>query len=127
MKKALLLIIILIGVACSNSPTMPKFEEVETKVYDVGAKSQITRHVVLQDSTINNEELTYLIETLVKASENTKMKYNNGKPTHIFVYIHTTKESFDSGIYTNCLASYSKVGVKDKGKYTYRTSLSLSN
>lgn len=106
--------------ACSDKPSMPAFEEVETKVYDIGAKSQITRHVVVQDSTINKEELTYLTETLVKASENTKMKYNNGKATHIFVYIHPTKESFDSGIWTNCLATFTKIGANDQGKYTYR-------
>ena len=109
-----------IAMSCSDKPGMAAFEEVETKVYDIGAKSQITRHIVLQDSIISKEQLSYTLETLVKACENTKMKYNNGKATHISIYIHTTKETYDSGIWTNCIASYTKIGVNDQGKYTYR-------
>lgn len=82
----------------AGKPDLPAFEDIETKVYDIGAKSQITRHIIIQDSTVSKDELSYLLETLVKANENYRMKYNGGKPTHISVYIHTTKESFDSGI-----------------------------
>lgn len=121
----LVLGVVLVGISTdwgtSGKPAMPAYNEIECKVYDTGVKSQVTRHIILLDSVITKEQLHYLTETLVSASEKTKMKYHNGKPTHIFIYIHNTEDSYKSGIWTNCIATYMKVGADDSGKYSYQS------
>ena len=104
-----------------GKPILLEFEEIECKISDTGTKSQVVRHVVLKDTLAAPEQIQYLTETLVDATKKTKMKYHNGMPTHIFIYLHKSKESYKSGIWVNCLATYIKVGADDIGKYSYQT------
>lgn len=123
----ILLIVLSIGKytdwGTKGKPEIPNYEEIECKVSDTGIKSQIVRHIVLIDTLATPDQIKYFTETLVDASKKTKMKYHNGIPTHLFIYLHKSKESYNSGIWTNCIATYIKIGSDDPGKYSYKFSI----
>lgn len=115
--------VIALGVATDwgtkGRPNLPEYDVVENKVYDVPVKSQVTMHVVLKDSTISHDQLVYLTEILASSCQSQKVKFHGGKPTHVFVYIHNSKSSYDSGIWTSIPARYAKIGEADTGSFFY--------
>ncbi len=95
------------------SAPMPKYEIVDRDRYDAPVKTQIVLNAVVS-GTIAEPGLKQLLQKLYDEARATRgFKYHGGKPTHVFIYLYTSREHFKSGM-GQWIAMLSKTG-EDSG------------
>lgn len=90
---------------CGNTPTnrqetsqLLKYSILNEDIYDIPLKTQISLNVLIEDSTINKENIRSLLEHLYKKTINRSgFKYHDN-PTNIFIYAFTSKDKAKSGM-----------------------------
>lgn len=88
---------------------LPAYEIVKHDRYDVPIKTQIAMHVVVSGD-ITEAGLRNLLQKLYgDASGIRDFQHHGGRPTHIFIYVYTSREYFDSGM-GQWIAMLSKIG-----------------
>ena len=93
-----------------STDPLPKYSIIDQKSYDAPIKTQIELHVQV-DKKITESNIEQLLNKLyVEASMDRSFKYNGGKATHIFIYIYTSREHFESGM-GQWIGMLSKVGA----------------
>jgi len=135
MKKYIMyyviLILVLILMGCKNSqqqntlgnqeeqksstktkpPEVPMltYEVVDKDRYDAPIKTQIELHAVVSGK-ITESNLNQLLQKLYYEANSTRdFKYHGGKPTHVFIYLYTSKDHFRSGM-GQWIVMLSKIG-----------------
>jgi len=95
MKKTFLLTIITaIFGSCSNKQVvLPKYTEIEHKVYSIPAKRQINVRVYIAESGYSKDQIKELTDSLYMAAKYEKTQY--GAPTHVFVYVYAKQGDFE--------------------------------
>jgi hypothetical protein len=96
--------------ASCGKPYTPAHEVVENEKYDVPAKSQISRKLVLKDS-ITRENVQKLLDKDFEWSAGMSMKHHD-KPTHIFIYVYAPGADWKGA---DWLGMVSRVDGKDEG------------
>jgi gamma-glutamylcyclotransferase (GGCT)/AIG2-like uncharacterized protein YtfP len=96
MKKTLLLTLLAaIFGSCSNKQvTLPKYTEIEHKIYSIPAKRQISVRVYLNEPGYTNEQLNELTDSLYLAAKYERTQY--GDPTHVFIYVYAKQGDYES-------------------------------
>lgn len=88
---------------------MPTYDVVDRNTYDAPIKTQIELHAVVS-GVLTEFGLKQLLRKLYDESNATRgFKYHGGKPTHVFIYLYTSREHFKSGM-GQWIAMLSKVG-----------------
>jgi len=91
------------------------YQEIEKKVYDIPAKSQVTYRAYLTDTAYTPEQLTKLVNKFVSDCKYEPVKFHS-EPTHIFVYVYARPGDCEADG-SNWIAMYSKdYGVEIKSK-----------
>jgi ribosomal protein L40E len=105
-----------------TSVTMPSYTIVDRDKYDAPVKTQIELHAVVSGS-ITESGLKALLQELYKEATATRgFKYHGGKPTHIFIYLYTSRDHFTSGM-GQWIAMLSKVGADSRVDTRVKTEL----
>jgi ribosomal protein L40E len=95
------------------SAPMPSYKIIDSDRYDAPVKTQIELHAVVS-GTISESGLKALLQKLYNEAAATRgFKYHGGKPTHVFIYLYTSREHFQSGM-GQWIAMLSKVGEGSK-------------
>lgn len=81
---SVLISVLIIG--CNVRPNID-YEVVENKKYDIPAKSQISKRIVLKDS-IDNQQIAEVVNYEFNKAMKTRMKFHN-PPSHVFVYVYS--------------------------------------
>jgi len=89
------------------------FQQIEKKVYDIPAKSQVTCQVYLTDTVYTHEELTRLTDSLAIDCQSEPVKWHKS-PTHVFVYVYAKQGDYEADG-SNWIAMYHKDREKDYG------------
>lgn len=96
-----------------HKPEMPDYLIIKTELYDEPVKAQIVLHAVVS-GTITEDNLKLLLTQLYNESMNRQgFHYNNGKPSHVFIYLYTSREHFLSGM-GQWIAMLCKIGNQSK-------------
>jgi hypothetical protein len=91
------------------------YQEIEKKVYDMPAKSQVIYRAYLTDTIYTPEQLTKLVNKFVSDCKYEPVKFHS-EPTHIFVYLYAKPGDCEADG-SNWIAMYSKdYGVEIKSK-----------
>ncbi|HET6441879.1 MAG TPA: hypothetical protein VFH53_05830 [Phycisphaerae bacterium] len=91
-----------------NGP-LPEHTVLDVKSHDTPIKTQVEVHAVVA-GTITKESLERLLLELYSKAESVKsFKHHGGRATHVFVYLYTSREHFESGM-GQWIAMLSKVG-----------------
>lgn len=98
-------ILSLILTNCRNNSTdrkeatqLLKYSILDEDIYDIPLKTQISLNVLIEDSTINKENIKDLLKHLYdKTIRRSGFKYHNN-PTNIFIYAFTTTDKAKSGM-----------------------------
>lgn len=98
-------ILSLILTNCRNNSTnrkettqLLKYSILNEDIYDIPLKTQISLNVLIEDSTINKENIKDLLKHLYdKTISRSGFKYHNN-PTNIFIYAFTTTDKAKSGM-----------------------------
>lgn len=92
---------------------------IEERKYDIPAKSQMTYRLGLYNvDSCSNIQIKELIDEYIKKAKSEIMKYHN-PPSHIFIYVYSSEQSFKSGYGNNWIGMFSKTGKSDTGNYSY--------
>ncbi|WP_163308914.1 hypothetical protein [Dysgonomonas sp. 521] len=112
---------VIIGVATDwgtkGKPKLPEYEVLESKRYDVPAKSQVSLRVALVDTATVDEQIKDLLHSLVGTMSNIDMKYHD-KPTNVYVYIYKSKDIYNTDS-SHWMMMYQKSYHDKEGTYTY--------
>jgi hypothetical protein len=84
--KHLFVFVALLFIGCNTRPTV-NYEVVENKKYDVPAKSQISKRIVLKDS-VSKDQIKEILNYEFGKCLNTRMEFHN-PPSHIFIYVYS--------------------------------------
>lgn len=91
-----------------NAP-MPTYDVVDRDTYDAPIKTQVELHAVVS-GRLTELGLKQLLQKLYDEANATRgFKYHGGKPTHVFIYLYTSRDHFKSGM-GQWIAMLSKVG-----------------
>jgi len=102
--------------------SMPTYDVVDRDIYDAPIKTQIELHAVVS-GTISELGLDLLLQKLYDEANATRgFKYYGGKPTHVFIYLYTSRDHFKSGM-GQWIAMLSKVGENSRIDTQIRTDL----
>ena len=88
---------------------LPKYEIVKQNKHDTPLKTQIEINAVVSDQTTEIDLKRLLNSLYTKASNTGGFKYHGGKPTHVFIYLYSSRQHFKSGM-GQWLAMLKKVG-----------------
>ncbi|GEM_PF-5956921 len=88
---------------------VPSHEIVDRDIYDAPVKTQVELHAVLRQSVTESDLDSLLQKLYTDALATGGFKHHGGKPTHIFIYVYTTREHFASGM-GQWIAMLSKTG-----------------
>lgn len=81
-----------------NDAPIPTYTEVDRDRYDAPVKTQIELHGVVTGK-LTELGLNKLLRQLYdKAIATRDFKYHGGEPTHVFIYLYTSREHFKSGM-----------------------------
>lgn len=104
------------------SVPMPTYEVVDRDTYDAPVKTQIGLHAVVSGS-ITEPGLRQLLQKMYHEARAARgFKYHGGKPTHVFIYLYTSREHFRSGM-GQWIAMLSKVGEDSQPESRVKTEL----
>jgi len=104
------------------STPMPQHEVVDRNTYDTPVKTQVVLHSVVF-GTITESGLRQLLEKLHNEARTTSgLKYQEGKPTHVAIYLYTSREHFESGM-GQWIAMLSQIGSNSRAVITVKTEL----
>lgn len=102
--------------------SMPNYEVIDRDTYDAPIKTQIEIHAVVSGN-ITEDGLRQLLQKLYdEANSTTDFKYNGGKPTHVFIYLYTTRAHFASGM-GQWIAMLNKIGEDSRIDIEVKTNL----
>jgi len=102
--------------------SLPKYQIVDRDKYDAPVKTQIELHAVVSGN-ITESGLKALLQKLYEEATATRgFKYHGGKPTHIFIYLYTSRDHFTSGM-GQWIAMLSKVGADSRVDTRVKTEL----
>lgn len=105
-----------------NNIPLLSYDVIDSDTYDAPIKTQITLHAVVSGK-ISELGLRQLLQKLYdKANATRDFKYNDGKPTHVFVYLYTSQDHFKSGM-GQWIAMLSKVGENARIETQVQTDL----
>jgi len=77
---------------------MPAYEVVDRDKYDAPIKTQITLSAVVS-GTLSEAGLKRLLRKLYDEARATRgFKYHGGRPTHVFIWLYTSRDHFKSGM-----------------------------
>lgn len=111
-------------VLAQTKPDVPihTYDVVDRDTYDAPIKTQIELHAVVS-GTITELGLKKLLQKLYNESNSTRgFKYHGGKPTHMFIYLYTSRDHFKSGM-GQWIAMLSKVGEDSRIDTQVKTEL----
>ena len=92
---------------------MPTYDVVDQDTYDAPIKTQIVLHAVVS-GTLTELGLKQLLQKLYDEAKATRgFKYHGGKPTHVFIYLYTSQDHFESGM-GQWIAMLSKIGENSR-------------
>jgi uncharacterized protein (DUF433 family) len=101
---------------------MPTYDVVDRDTYDAPIKTQIELHAVVS-GTLTELSLKQLLQKLYdEANAARGFKYHGGKPTHVFIYLYTSRDHFKSGM-GQWIAMLSKVGEGSRIETQVKTEL----
>lgn len=104
-----------------NAP-MPTYAVLDRDTYDAPIKTQIVLHAMVS-GTLTEFSLKRLLHKLYDEANATRgFKYHGGKPTHVFIYLYTSRDHFKSGM-GQWIAMLSKVGEGSRIDTQVRTEL----
>ena len=93
--------------------SLPIYEIVDRKTHDVPAKTQIELHAVLS-GMLDEPRLRQLLYKLYDDANATRgFQHRSGKPTHVFIYLYTSRDHFDSH-FGQWIAMLSKAGEQSR-------------
>ena len=109
------------GTSGKDAP-MPTYDVVDRGTYDAPIKTQIELHAVVS-GTLTELGLKQLLQKLYDEANATRgFKYHRGKPTHVFIYLYTSRDHFKSGM-GQWIAMLSKVGEGSRIETKVKTEL----
>jgi hypothetical protein len=89
---------------------MPTYDVVDRQTYDTPIKTQVELHAVVS-GTLTELGLKQLLQKLYAQINATRgFKYHGGKPTHVFIYLYTSRDHFKSGM-GQWIGMLSKIGA----------------
>ncbi len=101
---------------------MPTYDVVDRDTYDASVKTQIELHAVVS-GTLTELGLKQLLQKLYDEANATRaFKYHGGKPTHVFIYLYTSRDHFKSGM-GQWIAMLSKIGDNSRVDTQIKTEL----
>ncbi len=101
---------------------IPTYDVVDRNTYDAPIKSQIELHAVVS-GTLTELGLKQLLQKLYDEANATRgFKYHGGKPTHVFIYLYTSRDHFKSGM-GQWIAMLSKIGQNSRVDTQVKTEL----
>jgi hypothetical protein len=101
---------------------MPTYDVVDRDTYDAPIKTQMELHAVVS-STLTELGLKQLLQQLYDEANATRgFKYHGGKPTHVFIYLYTSRDHFKSGM-GQWIAMLSKMGENSRVNTQVKTEL----
>jgi hypothetical protein len=101
---------------------VPMYDVIESNKYDTPIKTQIVIHALVS-GRITEVGLRSLLEKLyVEANAMQGFKYHGGKPTHVFIYLYTSRDHFKSNM-GQWIAMLSKVGENSRIDTQVKTEL----
>jgi len=101
---------------------MPTYDVVDRDTYDAQIKTQIELHAVVS-GTLTELGLKQLLQKLYDEANATRgFKYHGGKPTHVFIYLYTSRDHFESGM-GQWIAMLSKIGENSRVNTQVNTEL----
>lgn len=104
------------------SATMLTYEVIDRNKYDAPVKTQIELNAIVS-GTITEPGLRQLLQKLYDEARATRgFKYYDGRPTHVFIYLYTSREHFKSGM-GQWIAMLSKVGENSRTDTRVKTEL----
>lgn len=88
---------------------IPRYDVVDRKTYDAPIKTQFELHAVVS-GTLTELGLRQLLQKLYdEANAARGFKHHGGKPSHVFIYLYTSRDHFKSGM-GQWIAMLSKIG-----------------
>jgi hypothetical protein len=101
---------------------IPAYDVVDRNTYDTPIKTQVELHAVVS-GTLTELGLKQLLQKLYdEANAMRGFKYHGGKPTHVFIYLYTSREHFKSGM-GQWIAMLSKIGENSRVDTKVKTEL----
>ena len=101
---------------------MPTYNVVDRDTYDAPIKTQIVLHAVVS-STLTELDLKQILQKLYDEANATRgFKYHGGKPTHVFIYLYTSRDHYKSGM-GQWIAMLSKIGENSRVDTQVKTEL----
>lgn len=101
---------------------MPTYAVLDRETYDAPIKTQIVLHALVS-GTLTEASLKRLLHKLYDEANATRgFKYHGGKPTHVFIYLYTSRDHFKSGM-GQWIAMLSRVGEGSRIDTQVRTEL----
>ncbi|MCB2226269.1 MAG: hypothetical protein KQH53_06280 [Desulfarculaceae bacterium] len=99
-----------------------KYNIIDRELYDAPIKTQVELHVQI-NGTITEANLRQLLQNLyLQETSKTSFNYHSGRPTHVFIYLYTSRDHFDSGM-GQWIGMLSKVGDEDPVKISIKSDL----
>jgi hypothetical protein len=111
-------------VPAQTTPDAPMltYDVLDRDTYDAPIKTQIELHAVVS-GTLTELGLKQLLQKLYDEANATRgFKYHGGTPTHVFIYLYTSRDHFKSGM-GQWIAMLSKVGEGSRVDTQVRTDL----
>lgn len=101
---------------------MPTYDVVGRDTYDAPIKTQIELHAVVS-GRLTEPGLKQLLQKMYDEANATRdFKYHGGKPTHVFIYLYTSRDHFKSGM-GQWIAMLSKIGENSRVDTQVKTEL----
>lgn len=95
--------------ADSRPSAAPTYEILDRDTYDAPIKSQIELHAIVS-GTVTESSLKQLLQKLYAEANGMRgFEYHGGKPTHVFIYLYTSRDHYKSGA-GQWIAMLSRIG-----------------
>lgn len=89
------------------------YDVIDRDTYDAPIKTQVELHAVVS-GRLTELGLKQLLQKLYSEANATRgFKYHGGKPTHVFIYLYTSQDHFESGM-GRWIAMLSKIGENSR-------------
>ena len=101
---------------------MPTYDVVDRDTIDGPGKTQIELQVIVS-GTLTELGLRKLLQQLYDEANATRgLKYHGGKPTHVFIYLYTSRDHIEAGL-GQWIAMLSKIGKGPRIETSMKTEL----
>lgn len=89
------------GASTSQAPpendSIPTYNIIDREAYDAPIKTQIVLHVIISGNITEAAIRNLLNKLYLHTNTAQGFKHHGGEPTHIFIYLYTSREHFNSG------------------------------